>query len=82
MVACDVRSDTWCSAGIDELTLQNDDCPMEWYHLACLGLQVAPTGNWLCNECKPKIGLGMGGAGTVQPGGMEKKAGKKRKRMT
>lgn len=48
----------------------NDDCPYEWFHLACLGMTHAPTGNWLCDNCKP----GGGPKKTATP------ADKKRKR--
>lgn len=39
----------------------NDDCPYEWFHLACLGMTHAPTGSWLCDNCRP------GGAGAAGP---------------
>jgi len=40
----------------------NDDCPLEWFHLSCAGLTSAPTGKWLCNVCKPKLKGGLGKA--------------------
>lgn len=27
------------------------DCRIEWYHLACVGLVVAPVGPWTCPRC-------------------------------
>lgn len=30
----------------------NEDCPLEWFHLSCAGLTAAPTGKWLCEVCK------------------------------
>ncbi|WWD22429.1 hypothetical protein CI109_106920 [Kwoniella shandongensis] len=29
----------------------DDDCEIEWYHLACLGLDKTPEGNWICPRC-------------------------------
>ena len=33
-----------------------DDCPREWFHLECVGLDRAPEKNvkWFCEECKGK----------------------------
>lgn len=48
----------------------NDDCPYEWFHLACLGLTHAPTGSWLCDNCRPGGGPGpkaAGAAGAAAP---------------
>jgi len=28
----------------------NHKCPGEWFHLQCVGLQVAPVGDWFCDE--------------------------------
>jgi hypothetical protein len=31
----------------------NDDCPRQWFHLACIGLKSVPTTKkWFCGECK------------------------------
>lgn len=30
----------------------NDDCERKWFHFQCVGLTVAPEGNWLCRECE------------------------------
>ncbi|WVQ95037.1 hypothetical protein IAU59_002129 [Kwoniella sp. CBS 9459] len=45
----------------------NDECPIEWFHIACTGLQQPPTGKWYCTICQPKMGLAKGGAGRVAP---------------
>lgn len=47
----------------------NDDCPYEWFHLACLGLSAAPTGSWLCDNCRPGSSgaAAAAGAGTGAP---------------
>lgn len=29
----------------------NDDCPFEWFHYGCVGLQQAPRGKWYCPQC-------------------------------
>lgn len=57
----------------------NDDCPYEWFHLACLGMTHAPTGSWLCDNCRPGGGGGGGAGGQKKstPGPADKK---KRKR--
>ncbi|KAF1834360.1 hypothetical protein BDW02DRAFT_498490 [Decorospora gaudefroyi] len=39
----------------DMIACDNDDCPREWFHLACVHLEKAPTGRtkWFCSdECK------------------------------
>ncbi|TPX35088.1 hypothetical protein SmJEL517_g02508 [Synchytrium microbalum] len=32
----------------------NDECPIEWFHLGCLGLTEVPSGSWFCSVCSPK----------------------------
>ncbi|TFK56885.1 hypothetical protein OE88DRAFT_1650376 [Heliocybe sulcata] len=34
-----------------------EGCDKEWYHLACIGMEVAPAGAWFCDEC---VGRGLG----------------------
>lgn len=29
----------------------DDQCQREWFHIACVGLDKAPSGNWLCDDC-------------------------------
>eukprot|EP00105_Crassostrea_gigas_P043801 XP_019927949.1 PREDICTED: uncharacterized protein LOC105340967 [Crassostrea gigas] len=36
----------------------NTACPLEWFHMKCVGLKTAPRGKWYCNQCK---------SGTDQP---------------
>ena len=31
---------------------ENEDCPIEWFHLQCLGLTSPPNGDWFCPHCK------------------------------
>ncbi|KAL8290632.1 hypothetical protein RQP46_002890 [Phenoliferia psychrophenolica] len=35
----------------------NDDCPREWFHLACVGLDEIPEGDWHCPDCTISLGL-------------------------
>ncbi|KZV78153.1 the Ing1 Phd finger in complex with A histone H3k4me3 peptide [Exidia glandulosa HHB12029] len=33
----------------------DDDCPHEWFHLSCTGLDAVPKSKkWYCDVCKPK----------------------------
>ena len=29
----------------------NADCPIEWFHFGCVGLQSKPKGKWFCPKC-------------------------------
>lgn len=29
----------------------NPDCPIEWFHFACVGLTCKPKGKWYCSNC-------------------------------
>jgi len=29
----------------------NQDCPIEWFHFGCMGLQSKPKGRWYCPKC-------------------------------
>lgn len=29
----------------------NDTCPIQWFHLPCVGLKKAPKGEWICPIC-------------------------------
>ncbi|RXW23039.1 hypothetical protein EST38_g2790 [Candolleomyces aberdarensis] len=31
-----------------------ESCEREWFHLACIGLDAPPSGNWFCDDCKNK----------------------------
>ncbi|ORY23621.1 hypothetical protein BCR39DRAFT_548981 [Naematelia encephala] len=33
----------------------NEDCDIEWFHLACLGLDKTPEGTWYCPYCVDKF---------------------------
>ncbi|KAJ8320442.1 hypothetical protein KUTeg_002461 [Tegillarca granosa] len=30
----------------------NQDCPIEWFHFACVGLTTKPKGKWYCPRCQ------------------------------
>lgn len=36
----------------------NEDCPKEWFHLACIGMKHLPKAatTWYCDFCRPKFG--------------------------
>lgn len=31
-----------------------DDCAREWFHLACVGMDTPPKGEWYCDDCLEK----------------------------
>ncbi|KAI9207855.1 uncharacterized protein BJ171DRAFT_578322 [Polychytrium aggregatum] len=31
-----------------------EDCPNEWFHLDCVGLDEPPKGVWYCNDCRER----------------------------
>ncbi|OAK98194.1 hypothetical protein IQ06DRAFT_379074 [Phaeosphaeriaceae sp. SRC1lsM3a] len=52
-------TEQWCTCrkpDTGELMIgcDNDDCPVQWYHGRCLGLETAPEGDWLCPTCAPE----------------------------
>ncbi|KAI3481433.1 hypothetical protein L1887_56135 [Cichorium endivia] len=38
----------------------NDDCPIEWFHYACVGLDQQPKAEWFCRFCAPPNWKGPG----------------------
>ena len=32
----------------------NMECPIEWFHFACVGLITKPKGKWYCPSCAEK----------------------------
>lgn len=32
----------------------NEDCPVEWFHYACVGLTKQPKNGWMCPQCSKK----------------------------
>lgn len=39
---------------IDLIGCENDDCPVGWFHLSCVGLTEVPNGEWYCDSCTKK----------------------------
>jgi hypothetical protein len=33
----------------------NPECPIEWFHFACVGLTEQPKGKWYCPDCAPQF---------------------------
>jgi inhibitor of growth protein 3 len=39
----------------DMIACDNDDCPFEWFHWACVGMKSEPKGgSWFCPVCRDK----------------------------
>ena len=36
----------------DMVACDNDDCPYQWFHWTCIGIQKEPVGDWLCDHCR------------------------------
>lgn len=62
----DPTEPTYCycdQVSFDEMVAcDNDDCDIEWFHYACVGLTSQPRHEWYCRFCAPKgwKGPGMG----------------------
>ena len=50
----------------DMIGCDEPDCVREWFHLACVGLETIPRGQWYCDECLAKMG-------NAAPGGKRRK---------
>lgn len=35
----------------DMIACDKENCPIEWYHLDCVGLKTIPKGSWVCPQC-------------------------------
>jgi hypothetical protein len=46
----------------------NPECPIEWFHFACVGLTEQPKGKWYCPECAPQFQQKQHGHGHAHPG--------------
>ncbi|RUP51396.1 hypothetical protein BC936DRAFT_148419 [Jimgerdemannia flammicorona] len=33
----------------------NEDCEIEWFHIACVDLKTVPKGKWFCSNCHGKM---------------------------
>ena len=36
----------------DMIGCDNDECKIEWFHLACLKIKTVPKGKWYCPDCR------------------------------
>lgn len=54
--ADDGRLYCWCQMGSfgDMIACDDNECEREWFHLGCIGLEVAPEGVWFCDTCRAK----------------------------
>ena len=56
---CDNEEPTYCYCnGPDKgkmIACDNPACPIEWFHVRCLGICYIPKGNWYCPECEDKF---------------------------
>ncbi|KAF8078199.1 hypothetical protein FPV67DRAFT_40889 [Lyophyllum atratum] len=47
----------YCQQGSfgEMIACDNKKCPIEWYHVGCVGLQTTPEGlkTWYCPDCRP-----------------------------
>ncbi|TRM61662.1 hypothetical protein BD626DRAFT_501767 [Schizophyllum amplum] len=39
----------------DMVGCDNADCPWQWFHLGCIGMEKPPEGDWYCTECRAKV---------------------------
>lgn len=35
------------------IACDNPECPIEWFHIGCMGLNQIPKGKWYCPKCLP-----------------------------
>ena len=36
----------------DMVACDNDNCPYQWFHWGCIGIEKEPVGDWLCDHCR------------------------------
>jgi len=55
-VAADDDEELYCYCRRPEegtmIGCDNSDCKIEWFHLSCLRLAIAPKGKWYCPDCR------------------------------
>ena len=37
----------------DMVACENEQCPLEWFHLECVHMTQVPDGEWYCSNCSP-----------------------------
>ncbi|KIP11137.1 hypothetical protein PHLGIDRAFT_100080 [Phlebiopsis gigantea 11061_1 CR5-6] len=52
----DGKTYCFCNRGSfgEMIACDDETCEKEWFHLACIGLTVAPAGSWVCEACRAK----------------------------
>ena len=48
----------YCQKFISDTTLigcDTNNCKVQWFHMTCIGLDVAPTDSWFCPTCKQNL---------------------------
>ncbi len=41
------------------IACDNADCPIEWFHFQCVGLEESPNRTWFCPDCRAKRRQGL-----------------------
>lgn len=44
------------SMGTNHNYILEQNCPYEWFHMECTGLDAPPKGAWYCDECQVEAG--------------------------
>ena len=59
VVATDDTEEKFCycqqPAHGDMIACENEQCPLEWFHLDCVHMTEAPDGEWYCTNCAPVL---------------------------
>ncbi|CBQ73649.1 conserved hypothetical protein [Sporisorium reilianum SRZ2] len=79
----DPTEPTYCycdQISFDEMVAcDNDDCTIEWFHYACVGLTRQPKDEWFCRFCAPQAwkgeGMGVPANAKHRPAGFRKGVG-------
>jgi hypothetical protein len=54
----DNKKETYCTCKQGEfgpmITCDAQDCPILWFHFACVGLTEELDGDWYCDDCQSK----------------------------
>jgi hypothetical protein len=45
------------------IACDNEECEVEWFHYACVGLNGPPKGKWFCPNCSKDIPGASGTSG-------------------
>ena len=56
-----ITEEVWCycrkpeETGKPMIACDNPACPIEWYHMACLNMELVPRGKWYCPDCEQQF---------------------------